>query len=681
MKAKRLYAGIMALTMTFAGAAFLSSCSSDELISQGGDDQTLTVKVSPSNTVTRAAAHDVSTGTENQVNQFVVGIFNDKGEKLGIEKQTVAKSAQLTVTAAGYEIGNKVLVAVNMPSTLFDDVTDEKSFEKKTLSIAEALYGDPNHKAENKLADNQYVPMYGEGTLVSAGKAKQYKADVKVYHLVSKISLQSITVNFSNTYKGATFQPTEIFLANVPTKVGLGDASDVKKYTFATKDITYVSGEQTTDAPDASTPVTPSEYPYLSTGDLSTGESKWAASTANQETTYNTSMPTLYSLPNNQTEAGNGKATFLVVKGKFSYNGKNDEVVYYPFYMNYNTSDGTAPDGGTAKELHPNINYQVSITITGKGTNSPVTPVSSKVASVNVSVKDFTAVNQEYHDAGGFDEPAVVGEYVFKDGTWGKLENISATHYPIAVIFSNSTSEADKAKGYTHGYAMALVPAGPACAWATSNAKGLNTQVQEKLLTNIADIKADMDGLSETNKVLALSDASTAEELKTNYPSFYYATHFGTEYVNVNGATSGGTSALKAPDNVSPWYLGSIGQYYLVAKNLGGNMSSEADGSWKTAGSTYWYLENTSFANATGITKYIDDAKQAMTQAGVTAYTPVGITCNSNYQTWYWTSSEYSAGHGFFVSWYADGNFDLSGNDGKSLVSDDNRGVRPVLAF
>ena len=187
MKAKRLYAGIMALTMTFAGAAFLSSCSSDELISQGGDDQTLTVKVSPSNTVTRAAAHDVQTGTENQVNQFVVGIFDSEGKKLGIEKQTVAKNSQLTVTAAGYKIGNKVLVAVNMPSTLFDDVTDESSFKNKILSIGQALYGDPDHVAENKLADNQYVPMYGEGTLVSAGKAKQYKADVKVYHLVSKI--------------------------------------------------------------------------------------------------------------------------------------------------------------------------------------------------------------------------------------------------------------------------------------------------------------------------------------------------------------------------------------------------------------------------------------------------------------------------------------------------------------
>jgi len=461
MKAKRLYAGIMALTMTFAGAAFLSSCSSDELISQGGDDQTLTVKVSPSNTVTRAAAHDVQTGTENQVNQFVVGIFDSEGTKLGIEKQTVAKNSQLTVTAAGYKIGNKVLVAVNMPSTLFDDVNDESSFKNKILSIDQALYGDPNHVAENKLADHQYVPMYGEGTLVSAGKAKQYKADVKVYHLVSKISLQSITVNFSNTYKGATFQPTEIFLANVPTKVGLDDASDVAKYTFASND-TYVSGEQTTYAADGAT-VKASDYPYLSTGDLSTGDSKWDASVANEEKVYNANMPTLYSLPNGNVD---NKATFLVVKGKFSYNGKNDEVVYYPFYMNYNTSDGSAPDGGTAKALHPNINYQVSITITGKGTNSPVTPVSSKVASVNVSVKDFVAVNQEYHDVANdvillSDVKAEhVGKVITSDGhIYDKVSDATAAGETAIAMIAYVGSDTGNST-YNHGLAVALKDAG-----------------------------------------------------------------------------------------------------------------------------------------------------------------------------------------------------------------------------
>ena len=110
-------------------------------------------------------------------------------------------------------------------------------------------------------------------------------------------------------------------------------------------------------------------------------------------------------------------------------------------------------------------------------------------------------------------------------------------------------------------------------------------------------------------------------------------------------------------------------------------MSSETDASWQTGGSTYWYIGSTSIANAAGVSTYITAAAEAMTKAGVTAYTPGGITCNSSYTTWYWTSSEFSAGHGFLVNWNADGSFPLHGHAGKSSVSDDIRGVRPVLAF
>jgi len=677
MKGKLFQSGAMALTLALASTVSLfSSCSSDDVVTQNSGKKELTISVSPSNSVgTRAGitSADIQPGTENTINHFVVGIFDGNGDIRGtVQTMNMANNPQLTIDAGDIAEGDSVLVAVNAPADLFNDVKTKDDFRGKTLTIEQALYGNPTHQStgEEVHTDNNYIPMYGQG-MVTKATEQRFQADIDVYHLVSKVTLAGLNVNFSDAFAGATFQPTEIFLANVPDKLGFSLASSSKSYYKFVSPVNYISGE-TKDGTSA--------YKYLTTGDLSSN-SDFAANEANAEKTYETTkLPIFYTMPNRQVSVGDNGATFLVIKGKFSYNGK-DETVYYPFYMNYNTTDASAPDGGTPKALHPNINYQVSITITGKGTNSPVTPVSSKVASVNVSVKDFVAVNQEYHDAGGFDEPAVVGEYVFNDGTWGKLENISATHYPIAVIFSNSTSEADKAKGYTHGYAMALVQAGPACAWATSSAKGVNAPVQDKFLTNIADIKADMDGLSETNKVLALSDAKTADELKTNYPSFYYATHFGTEDVNVYGATSGGTSALKAPDNVSPWYLGSIGQYYLVAKNLGGNMSDETDASWQTGGSTYWYIGSTSIANAAGVSTRITAAAEAMTKAGVTAYTPGEITCNSSYITWYWTSSEFSAGHGFNVYWDEGGDFGLNGNSDKSSVDGNNRGVRPVLAF
>ena len=132
----------------------------------------------------------------------------------------------------------------------------------------------------------------------------------------------------------------------------------------------------------------------------------------------------------------------------------------------------------------------------------------------------------------------------------------------------------------------------------------------------------------------------------------------------------GGSTACAAPKGTSGWYLGSIGQYYLVAKNLGGNMSDETDASWKTGGNTYWYVEGKSFDNAAGVSKYITAAADAMTAASVAAYTPNIIKSETGgwHSTWYWTSSEFSAGHGFYVTWNEDGGFDLSGNNDKPYV-------------
>ncbi len=461
MKANRLYTGMMALTLSFAGAAFLTSCSSDEIVDQqGGDGQTLTISVSPSSTVrTRAAAFDVSEDNENTVNHFIVGIFNADGKKLGIEKQTTKDNNKLTVGAPDYKIGNTVLVAVNTPENLFDNVETAEEFKAKTMTIGEALYGNPDHVASNNLADNNYIPMYGEGTLVSAGKSKQYKADVNVYHLVSKISLTSLDVNFTGTYAGATFKPTEIFVSNVPTKVGLGMADQVANYTYTTND-TYVTGEQTTDSPDASSTVTPSDYPYLSTGELKT----WAANEANKEATYNTNMPVLYTLPNDQTAEGLNKATFLVIKGKFNYNGK-EETCYYPFYMNYNTADGSAADDGEAKKLHPNINYQVSVKITGKGTDSPVKPVNRTSASINVTVHDFTDVEQEYHDVANdhniYNVSATdVGKVISSTGNIydNVSDAIAAGETAIAMIAYVGSNTGNST--YNHGLAIALKDAG-----------------------------------------------------------------------------------------------------------------------------------------------------------------------------------------------------------------------------
>lgn len=66
-------------------------------------------------------------------------------------------------------------------------------------------------------------------------------------------------------------------------------------------------------------------------------------------------------------------------------------------------------------------------------------------------------------------EPAervpVIGDYLYSDGTWGPLEYSKYGEYPVAIIFSNYTSLADRQKGFVHGYAMALRDAAWPTAW------------------------------------------------------------------------------------------------------------------------------------------------------------------------------------------------------------------------
>lgn len=665
--------GSMAMTMALATMGLFASCSSDDTVVGGGQGGVLTVSVTPSNSQgTRAATNlsggDVSNTTENTINNVVVGVFNGDGSVLKIEKQTPsqATSASVSLTTSNLQSGDKVLVAVNVPTEKFDGVTTMSAFKATTLSIGEAIYSKAN---DHKVANNNNIPMYGESNISLKDGSQDYTASVDVYHMLSKVTLKSLKVNLT----GATFQPTEIFLANVPSKVSFGDASKATTYTFPADLGTFVSGEQTGKATD---------YPYLSTEALTMD-----ASTAGTATEYKDNLPIFYTMPNNKTAGEAGGATFLVIKGTYK-EGENSETCYYPVYLNYNTNNNK-PDGGNVKEVHPNYNYVLNVVINRKGTDSPTKPVDMGTVTSTVTAKDFVSVEATSDTRG-----TRIGDYVFNDGTWGPLENISNDRYPIAVIFSNTPSATDIKAGYTHGYAMSLVAAGPSCPWATAGATGLNTQVQAKFLTDIAAIKSDYDGRTETNKVLALADAKADnyKNLKTLYPAFYYATRFGTADVGYNdntqqsGETEGGSTACAAPKakGTLDWYLGSIGQYYLVAKNLGGNMSDETDASWLTGETKYWYIgNNSSFANAAGVSDKITAAAKAMSDADVTAYTPNIIRCETGegYTTWYWTSSEFSADRGFSVYWSVNGNFSLSGNDVKSTVRANNRGVRPVLAF
>ena len=308
--------------------------------------------------------------------------------------------------------------------------------------------------------------------------------------------------------------------------------------------------------------------------------------------------------------------------------------------------------------------------------------VNSHLAVASVAVTPWGTETQNVIDmnVASEDRPVNVGDYLFSDGSWGPYTEGTATasHYPIAVIFSNTTSLTDQAAGYRRGYAVALASCGAQLTWAKTGTIGVNTQVHPTLTNSLELAKANLDGRTETNRIKTLSDFS-----KENYPSAYYATHFGTSEIGLTSGTgsssteaSGGSAGYAAPANTSGWYLGSIGQYYLVAKNLGGNIDNPNNSTWTEAFShNYWYVSDVSQANK--------NALEAIFAKGSSSWAPsFGMPWSSNqYSTWYWTSSEFSASNGFLVTWDRSGSFGLNGDDAKSYTNTANRGVRPVIAF
>lgn len=672
--------GSMAMTMALATMGLFASCSSDDTLSQGGQSGVLTVNVTPSNAVntnTRAAATgEITNATENTVNRIAVGVFKSDGTVVKIVDQATTSNG-LELTASDLQDGDKVLVAVNAPANTFDGVTKDTEFKDKTLTIAQALWGAHTGDASaDSKADNNHIPMYGEGAISNAG-TQNFTANVNVYHLVSKVSLQSIKVELKGAYSAATFKPTEIFMSNVPSVLGFSMANTTSSYTYPTDGVTYESGEQTTDGP-ASTTVTASKYPYLSSGALT-----WDANASKSAKTYTENMPVFYTMPNNKTNGDKNGATFLVIKGTFT-NGSESGVCYYPVYLNYNTNSNTVPDGGTEKVLSPNYNYKVNVVINGKGSNSPTTPVDNSAATVNITAKPFVDADQTTNVNG-----TQIGDYVFSDGTWGPLENISATRYPIAVIFSNKPSATDVAAGYTHGYAIALASAGGQLTWAATGTEYCTKRIRSEVATDFNAVLTDYDGLTETN---ALKEKAGDNFTKENYPSAWYALNFGTDAVNLTdnsdptkGAESSTSSApYKAPAGTSGWYLGSAGQYYLVAQNLGGNINS----------SSTWHHDNastdaddnnaqTQWNCITGVSEANLNQLNTLFNAATNDYaTVVPMVWKANtYHTWYWTSTEFSAGRAFSVLWTYAGNFVLNSDGTKSVSDTHNRGVRPVLAF
>ena len=368
--------------IAFAMMAGFAACSSDgdtgSNTPQG--DRYLTLSIN-TNSVMRTTMLDSDPGSasEDAITALTIGIFNDAGDAVKIEEFTsstwtnTGTGIQVTVTTQGLTTGNKVIAVANAPAGTFNGCTNITSFKAKTMSIDDALANSATEKITN-------FPMVGNSTIAATTGHVNFTADVTLYHMVAKVSLAPITIDFSgNTlYPSATFTPEELFLYNVP-------ASQAYWYTPGTTTTVY-SGESS---------ATTTKKEYLGSGATTIDIAK---------------SHYLYTLPNSET---GDKATKLVIKGTFKATPTSTgSTIYYPIYLDY-VAPATAGAAGTAaagdlpgyateigltartpKVVYANDNYKINVTIKSIGSTSPDSDLDPQQVTVSVTVAPWTDLTQ-----------------------------------------------------------------------------------------------------------------------------------------------------------------------------------------------------------------------------------------------------------------------------------------------
>lgn len=666
--------GVVTAVMLTASLASCMSESSDDVKTNAQGRFTLNISSMPvgagTRTVTNISGTDAQTGTkadgEKTINRLVMAVYDASNSDALLMGKAVPSPTgtafQVTQTFAsgGLAEGDPVVVAANIPATKLDTYaayTPMSNFVGATLTLEEALT--PGTAGTLSASD---LPMYGKGSVTADDSEGNFSATVNLRHLVAKVALNSLSVDFSQTlHTSASFTPEAIFLINVPEKIDMQlDAGGNYQYVPTITD--FYQGE----ANNWSTHANADQRKfadYLGTGAIT----ETALSSAN---TTMTNKYWLYTLPNNS----DTYKTKLVIKGQYSIDGseaaKHD--AYYAVTLGKSTSDQT---------VQINTIYQVSVIIKGDGADSPYDAIPNyQDLQATITAEDWTesgsvitAGTGGMSYAGVPSDAPVVGDLYFSDGTWGtKTEYPSKT--PIGIVFSTSTSAADQALGYKRGYVMALrnvvYDANAAEPWKLSNgwcAPALqDTKVTDAFKTDLSAVQSDLDGLTHCKTALT---SYTASDLYAIY-----------------AATTTYEAQVKAPASTaqlpnSGWYLPSIGQQYLWLTNLAGLSTSS---SWTADTQNpirYWYI--TGAAPGAAQTNAIA-LNAALTTAGLTAGTDFDAFTKtedpndtSKYEC-FWSSTERTEGYPFLLLFNAAGNLYLLGCYDKSFAD---RQVRAVLAF
>lgn len=391
--------GFLALA---AVALWFTSCSSEDVASgtnQGNQESILLLSFNTGKMGTRATTTN-PTDEEKNIEDMTIGIYSSDGQKLrtvqtltkangesdapaGSNKFYIDGSGNAVakiVTTAALTAGDQVLVATNTGGSAdFSKKGNVDGFKSVEIDATTALTGE----AGGTTLTATKLPKFGasSGKLKATDNKSEFTAsDIKLKNLVSKISLQSITVNFTSPgpYASATFEPQEMYLESVPNKMKFSETA------WVDNPDSYLSGKDAADVKNflKVTLSTPS------------GEGASKVLSVNNPTFTGTATDVLYTIPNSNTEANK---TVLVIKGQFQ--GETNPV-YYKLPLNvagYNAAGkptGAVADGTQAFQIPSGKNIKCNITIKTIGSTNSDAESGPLTATLTVTVDPWDDLDQ-----------------------------------------------------------------------------------------------------------------------------------------------------------------------------------------------------------------------------------------------------------------------------------------------
>ena len=290
--------------------------------------------------MTRSALTSDPKAVENNVNTLTVGVFAADGTVKTIKDFTgIGTSKSVSLRVPNISSTDKVLCSVNTPNGMFMDVKNIQDFNNKEVTLDNSVSKD----GVNLVANN--LPMYGESGISMDGT--NYIANVDAYHLNSKVTLNMLKTDIVNN---GTFAPREIFLMNVPTAMKISYISPYTSYG-------YYHGSLNSAIPNQAQKL------YLGYGNINNPINQLF----------------FYTSPNNTT-----KYTQIVVSGMYDPDGNGpmqQKMTYYPIIVD--------------KQLLPNRNYVLNISVKGIGVDDPTKPLDYSNLIVTLSIKDFVDVTKD----------------------------------------------------------------------------------------------------------------------------------------------------------------------------------------------------------------------------------------------------------------------------------------------